>query len=157
MITRNIYPTGIYHVYNRGTLAMDLYRSRRDFRKFLCKLDIYKRKYPVVVFAYCLMPNHFHLLVKEPEFQLTEGMANISYLMKVLLNSYAKYFGCKYKHSGNVFQGKFKSKVVESEDYFVKLLDYILNNPVDGGLVNKAEDWPYLGIDENALKVDGFL
>jgi len=148
MITREIYPTGIYHVYNRGTLAMDIFRDQRDYQRFIIKLFEYKQKYPVELLAYCLMPNHFHLLVKEPEKGMTPEIANISFLMKVLLNAYAKYFSCKYKHSGNVFQGKYKSKFVDTESYYLHLKEYILDNLVRAGLVAKRSDWPYLGLDQ---------
>ena len=154
MITREIQPTGIYHVYNRGTLAMDIFRDRKDYQRFLTKLFEYKQKYNIEILIYCLMPNHFHFLLREPETGLKEGLANISYLMKVFLNAYAKYFSFKYKHSGNVFQGKFKSKFVKDESYYLHLKEYILDNPVRGGLVNKRSDWPYLGYEQQAFLTD---
>jgi REP element-mobilizing transposase RayT len=154
MAAREIFSTGIYHIYNRGTLAMNIFHEGRDYDKFLSKLYEYKLKFNVNVLVYCLMPSHFHLLLKEPEMRTVESIANISYMMKVLLNSYAKYFICKYKHSGNVFQGNFKSKFVGTDEYFFQLKEYILNNPVRSGLVKERNAWKYLGYDNKAFLTD---
>jgi putative transposase len=159
MKTRSILAGGIYHVYNRGTLQMPIFNDNRDYLRFLTKLFEYKQKYAVIVSAYCLMPNHFHLLLKEPMGRLNENISNISMMMKVLLNAYGKYYCAKYKHSGNVFQGRFKSKRINSDGYYLQVLDYILENPVRKKLVKKREHWPFAGclattlVEQQALSI----
>jgi len=145
MKTRSILANGIYHVYNRCTLKMPIFKDNIDYMRFMTKLFEYKQKYGVTVFVYCLMPNHFHLMLKEPATRMHENIANISLMLKVLLNAYAKYYSIRYKHSGNVFQGKFKSKYINSDSYYHTVVDYILGNPVRKKIVKKREEWPYAG------------
>jgi len=136
---------------------MTLFKEKRDYEKFLNKLFEYKLKYNVELLTICLMPNHFHLLVRDLDesgalevsgvsggtFVGGSGLSSVSKLMQCLLNSYAHYFICKYKHSGAVFQGRFQSKIINSESYFLQVQDYIMENPVRKGLVKKREEWPY--------------
>ena len=143
---REIFANTTYHVYNRGTLKMPIFRERNDYERFLKKLFEYEDKYNVDILVYCLMPNHFHLLLKENEVRVREKTANISLFMQCLINAYTKYFSFKYKHSGVVFQSTYKSKIIGSEDYFLQLRDYILDNPVRKNLVHTADDWPWQGV-----------
>lgn len=140
---REIHPGQIYHVYNRGTCAMEIFRSKCDYERFVSKLFMYSDAFGVELQMHCLMPNHFHLLLKEPEERTEEDMSNMSRMMQRLLNSYSKYFGLKYNHSGNVFQGKFKAKIVERDEYYEQLKKYILENPVRKNLVIDSRAWPY--------------
>jgi REP element-mobilizing transposase RayT len=91
------------------------------------------------------MNNHFHFLLKETD------QPTITKFMHKISTSYAKYFGIKYKqeHSGRVFQGLFKSKYIENQSYLNTLVQYIQNNPVKDGFVDKAEDWIWKGIADN--------
>ena len=144
-----------YHVCNRGVERREIFLSERDFQRFIetlehCLLD--KRKpskrnqkpinkvsieSPVEVVAFCLMTNHFHLLLKQ---HLENGL--VAYLQR-LSNSYAKYFNTKYKREGPLFQGPFKSVRMESEEHLLHLSRYIHLNPVVAGLVEdpKAYKW----------------
>lgn len=148
---REIYPNNIYHIYSRGTLKMDIFRTPNDYERFLLRLCEYKQKYPVSFRAFCLMPNHFHMLIIEPEWHPDQKKANISNLLRLLLASYAKYFCKKYGHSGNVFQGVFRSKRIDSDSYYSQIIKYIHENPVRKGLVSKAEFWPYSSLTRNLL------
>jgi len=89
---RILYTDAWYHVINRGASRVAIFHSNNDYKMFLDLLLQIHRRYRFEIHAYCLMPNHFHLLLREPENRIDESIANISYLMKVLLNSYAKYF-----------------------------------------------------------------
>ena len=109
---------------------MTLYRDKRDYERFIAKLYEYKMKCDVEVLVYCLMPNHFHFLLLEPEVGRDNDKSNISIFMHRLLISYAKYFSYKYDHSGVVFQSRFQSKMINSDAYYEKIKEYILNNPV---------------------------
>lgn len=142
---RQINSENYYHIYNRGAFSLDTFKDKKDYVKFLTKLDEYIEMYGINIIVYCLMPNHFHLLIQEPEQNRSGKHSVIAALMQRLKNSYTKYFCFKYHHSGVVFQGIYNSKVVVYDAYFDHLIEYILNNPVRKGLVLKPEDWPYSG------------
>ena len=135
--------TGVYHVMLRGINRQDIFESDKDYYKFLYIIN--QVTFPVdetgrpmkpglVVYAYCLMPNHVHLLVKELNWKISDAIKFIS-------GTYAGYFNKKYEHVGHLFQDRFRSEVVNDMEYFVTLLRYIHQNPVAGGLVRKIKDY----------------
>ena len=130
--------TGIYHVMMRGINHQDIFEDRGDYWKFLKLLrtqthpeDQKGQPLPAhcVVYAYCLMSNHVHLLVRE----LDEGLVPP---IKSIAISYAQYFNYKYEHSGQVFQDRFKSEPVNDMAYFLTLMRYIHQNPVAAGITS---------------------
>ncbi|NDK10418.1 hypothetical protein GW846_06620 [Candidatus Gracilibacteria bacterium] len=134
---------GIYHVYNRGVEERVVFLDEQDYKVFLYYLKSYlsppeliknlpnlptglKRNIPKIslykeikLFCYCLMPNHFHLMIK----QLTDRA--IVEFMRRLTNAYTRYFNEKYKRVGGLFQGTYKAVLVKKEDYFLHLSRYI--------------------------------
>lgn len=104
------------------------------------KLSFYKNKFNIEVISYCLMPNHFHLLL-----YTKDKKENISRFMKSLQLSYAFYYNRNHDHSGHVFQGKFKNKAVKSDAYMNKIIQYIIENPVRKKLVKDPSEWVYSG------------
>lgn len=143
MTNRKIAPLQLYHIYNRSVLKIPLFKCAADYDRFKLKIVHYKKLYPVKILAYCLMPNHFHFLIREPENPLSEKISNSSKFLQNLQNAYAKYFAIKYKHSGRVFQGVFKSKRIDSDAYLNEIVRYIHENPVRKKLVATPKDWPY--------------
>ena len=136
--------SGIYHVMLRGVNRQDIFECDKDYLKFMSLME--RAAYPVdetgkpaepllVFYAYCLMPNHVHLLVKE------QKHCSISDAMKSISISYAYYFNQKYEHVGHLFQDRFRSETVNDMEYFVQLLRYIHQNPVAGGLVRDVRDY----------------
>ncbi len=145
----------IYHVYNRGAHKADIFLSNHDYFRFKIllflansseglRMENILRKYKneqgrsllifreekpdqglVDVLAYALMPNHFHLIVR----QKTEN--GISHFMKKVGTAYSMYFNTLYEHSGTVFQGRFKSKHVDTNEYLRWLFAYVALNPLD--------------------------
>ena len=148
---REIYPNGIYHLYSRGTLKMDIFHSPGDYERFLLKMCEYKQKYSVSFRAFVLMPNNIHFLLIEPHWQPDQKVAYISSLMQGLLTSHGKFFCKKYGHSGHVFQSVYRSKLIDSDSYYSQIVKYIHENPVRKGLVSKPEFWPYSGLTRNLL------
>lgn len=140
---RQIGAENIYHIYNRSVLKIPIFRCPPDYVRFLVKMSQFQIRYPVKILAYCLMPNHFHFLLEEPAEQVSHRAANISLFLQQLQNAYAKYFACKYEHSGRLFQGTFKSRHINDDGYYLKIIEYIHENPVKKKLTKKAEDWPY--------------
>jgi len=148
---RKIFADQIYHIYNRSVCKIPLFREQADYIRFLLKISVFKKRYPVQIIAYCLMPNHFHLLLREPEKSFKTTMSNISFFLQQLQNSYAKYFGIKYKHSGRVFQGVFKSKHIKNDEQLFQTIDYIHNNPVRKKMVRPYTRWPYSSASNPAI------
>ncbi len=114
-----------YHIYNRGNRKQQIFLSDRDYERFLDKTLEYKKKYGITIVAFCLMPNHFHFLVKQVSNSL------ISKFFSDLCNSYARHFNTKYETVGSLYQGRFKSKLVDRDEYLVHVSRYIHLNPVE--------------------------
>ena len=135
--------TGIYHVMLRGVNRQPIFEQEDDYQKFVFILhdmvspkDEFKRPMPprCAIYAYCLMPNHVHLLIQEKEESIAE-------VMKKVATRYAMYFNYKYEHYGHLFQDRFKSEPVNDEAYFLTFLQYIHQNPVAGRLCRQIEDY----------------
>lgn len=137
--------TGIYHVMLRGVNYQQIFEHGNDYRKFILILrdmvslrDEHKRPLPprCVLFSYCLMPDHVHLLIKE------EGEIIAEVVKKIALR-YAIYYNNKYQHCGHLFQNRFKSEPVNDEAYFLTLLRHIHQNPVAGNLCRRVKDYAW--------------
>lgn len=125
------------HIFNRGNNQMTLFRSKTDYRWLLNKaekLNLYKEFH---VIAYCLIPNHFHFYIKIKSEETT------SEFFQRLQLSYSKYFNRKYERKGHVFEGRFKSKFIDIEEYAIYLSKYIHLNPVKAALVKRPEMWEF--------------
>ncbi len=137
--------TGIYHVMLRGINHQDIFESREDYWKFLRLLRL--QTFPedeqghllpphCIIYAYCLMSNHVHLLIRE----LNEG---ISAPISSISIAYAQYYNKRYEHTGHLFQDRFKSEPVNDMAYFATLLRYIHQNPVAAGIVTEVRKYPW--------------
>jgi REP element-mobilizing transposase RayT len=116
---------GYYHIYNRGNKKQQIFLQDRDYERFLEKVVEYRKKYSVKILAYCLMPNHFHFLIQ----QLSQN--TITKFLGDLSNSHSRYFNVKYETVGSLYQGRFKAKKVDKDEYLIHLSRYIHLNPVD--------------------------
>lgn len=126
--------TGIYHVLMRVINQQRIFEDEDDFVSYLRILERVKRDNPFVLYAYCLMDNHVHLLVGERD-------ASLSRVVQRIGVSYAYRFNKKYDRTGHLFQDRFKSEPVEDDAYFVTVLRYIHANPVKAGLCRSAEQY----------------
>ncbi|AKK73064.1 transposase [Chryseobacterium gallinarum] len=135
----------IYHIYTHANGKDLIFRENENYKYFLSKL--LKYIIPVAeIYAYCLMPNHFHLLIRFKESNQTLAEDEHKYLMKQfsnLLNGYAKAYNKKYNRKGSLFLDYLKRKRVDDEKYLIKLFHYIHNNPVNHGFVKDINDWKY--------------
>jgi REP element-mobilizing transposase RayT len=127
-----------HHLYNRGVNKQKIFFDDKDYLFFLRRLGEYKEKYKISVLSYCLMPNHYHLFVK----QLTQKH-KVGKFIGDLTNSYTKATNKRYNRSGVLFAGPNKSILIKNQNYFIWLVKYILMNPVEAGLVSKPEEWRY--------------
>lgn len=133
----------VYHIFSHVNGKELIFREETNYHYFLKKISQYIL--PIAdIYAYCLLPNHFHLLLR---FKNIEGV-NIEdehhFLMKNfgnLLNSYAKAFNKKYNRKGALFLNAIKRKKISNEKYLLKVLHYIHNNSVNHGFVNKIDQW----------------
>jgi REP-associated tyrosine transposase len=128
------YPGAFYHVTSRGNEQKDVFKSQRDREKFLEYLESATERYGAVVHAYCLMSNHYHLLLETPA-------GNLSQMMRHINGAYTTYFNIKRKRSGHLFQGRYKAILVEFDEYALELTRYIHLNPVRVGMVTRPEEY----------------
>lgn len=138
-------PGQYYHIYNRGNNRENIFVEERNYPYFL---SLYSRHIAPVAdtFAYCLMKNHFHLLirVKEPSrFDSTPRHLHPSQAFSNLFNAYAKAMNKAYGRTGSLFQDRFRRIVVTSEHYRRRLIVYIHLNPQYHGFVDNFRDWPW--------------
>jgi REP element-mobilizing transposase RayT len=128
--------TGIYHIMLRGVNKQDLFEDDTDRLEFLDTLFRYKQTSDIELYAYCLMSNHVHLLLKE------KGQ-NTSTYVKQISSGYVYYFNSKYARTGHLFQERYKSEPVEDDDYFLIVLRYIHQNPVQANIVSSVEEYKW--------------
>ncbi len=133
----------LYHIYNRGVSKSNIFLCDALYRRFIAKMAEYKEKYSIDLVMYCLMPNHYHLILSA----LEKG-SDISGFIKDVQCSHSRFFNVKYDHSGHVFQGAFNHRFVGSDAQAQQLIFYLSQNPVRKKLVKKAEDWPYTWLND---------
>jgi len=113
----------------RGNERKELFSDDQDYRKFVKILRDVKEQEEYVLYAFCMMNNHVHLLIHDEQDQLPQ-------IMKSINTSFALYFNKKYDRVGHVFQGRYKSEAIEDTPYLLTAVRYIHNNPVKAGFVN---------------------
>ena len=142
---REISSTGIYHVMLRGINRQIIFEHSVDYRKFIDLLrlmvspsDEFGRSLPSLcqIYAYCLMPNHVHMIIQEKS-------ANLSIVIHRIATAYALYYNKKYERYGHLFQDRFRSEPVNDETYFITLLRYVHQNPVASGLCKHVADYEW--------------
>ena len=125
---------GVYHVFNRGNRRAPIFLDTDDFERFLDLLQELSTRFGWPFFAYCLMTNHFHLVLETPEGDISAGMHRATFV-------YAQYFNRKYALDGHVFQGRFSTVLIRSDVQFLAAIRYVVTNPVRAGLTARAEQW----------------
>ena len=128
--------TNIYHVMMRGINKQDIFHDEKDYYKMIQLLKYCIEKSEIEIYAYCLMPNHLHLLIKE-------GIEPLGITFRRLGSKYVYWYNNKYNRVGHLFQDRFKSEPVEDDSYFITVLRYIHLNPVKASIVRNAEDYKF--------------
>lgn len=132
-----VQPAGaIFHITARGNRRQPIYLDELDYRRFLILLGEVAKRFGFRIHAYCLLPNHFHLLVELQGENLSAGM-------QYLNGQYAQYFNRRHGYDGHLFQGRFHSVFVQSEAHLLELYRYIVLNPVRAGLCRHPAQWPW--------------
>ncbi|WP_237669713.1 transposase [Virgibacillus halodenitrificans] len=120
----------------RGANRQEIFHDEQDNLRFLETIKRYKRISSMQVYAWCLMGNHVHLLLKE-------GNEDLSVTMKRIGVSYVHYYNWKYRTTGHLFQDRFKSENVETKSYLLTVIRYIHQNPVKAEIVQRVDDWKW--------------
>lgn len=131
-----------YHIYNRGAGRQSIFREADNYLFFLRRLKKYAYDLNIAVIAYCLLPNHYHLLVWQ------DGRESAGMLLQRCCNSYAKAFNKQYERTGALFEDRYQAIAVESDAYLLHLCRYIHANPMRHSLVSQLEEWPYSNYPE---------
>lgn len=145
------YPDGVYHIYNRGSHRASIFREPDNYLFVLRKIKHYRQELHLTLLAYCLMPNHFHFLIRQ------DGDQPAGMLSQRVFNSYSKAYNKRYQHSGTLFEGAYRVKSVVQTAHLLHLCRYIHANPVKDGLVTEPGDWPYSNYLEWIGQRDGTL
>jgi len=124
------YPGAFYHITSRGNEQKDVFRTIADREKFLSYMETASERYGAVIHVYCLMSNHYHLLLETP-------LDNLSQIMRHINGAYTTYFNAAHHRSGHLFQGRYKALVVEADVYAAELSRYIHVNPVRAGMAEE--------------------
>ena len=137
--------SGIYHVMLRGINQQQIFEDTEDCEKFIQILKECKAVSDFKIFAYCLMHNHIHILIKPEKEPLEQVFKRIG-------ARYVYWYNIKYQRVGHLFQDRFKSEPVEDDSYFLTVLRYIHQNPVKAGICKKVEDYKYSSYQEYIAK-----
>lgn len=150
-IARGLVGGMFYHVLNRGNGKQTVFHKDQDYQVFLELMGAAREKYPGVrLVAYCLMPNHFHFIL------WPEQGEDLSRWMQVLMTAHVRRYHQHYGTAGHVWQGRYKSFVIQDDDHLLTVMRYVEGNPVRSGLVFSAVDWPWSSHRERTVG-GGFL
>ena len=141
--------TGMYHIMFRGLNKQNIFSDDRDYVKFIDILTLTKEKTDLQIYAYCLMPNHVHLFVREAQ------KGDISNIMKKILSHYAGWYNFKYERIGHLFANRYKSIPVEDDSYFLTLSRYIHQNPVKAMLSENMQGYKYSSYSDYVNNSEG--
>ena len=133
-LARTEYPGATYHVFARGHDRRKMFLDDSDHFSFLSRLERIASRHHWNVPVYCLMGNHYHLVVETPDGNLTVGMRDLN-------SSYCQRFNQRHERQGPLLQGRYGAIVVEDDAYFLGLARYVLRNPVRAGLCGRPDDW----------------
>jgi len=130
------YSGAFYHVTSRGNERKNVFKSKRDREKFFEYLDSATQRYDAVIHVFCLMSNHYHLLIETPT-------GNLPQIMRHINGAYTTYFNVKRARPGHLFQGRYKAILVEIDEYAKELSRYIHLNPVRAKMVETPEEYEW--------------
>jgi len=130
------FPGAVYHVMARGNRREPIYLEDSDFSEFLSLLAEVRGRFNWLVHAYCLMTNHYHLLIETPDANLSRGMRHLN-------GVYTQRFNRRCQRGGHVFQGRYKALLVQKDPYLLELSRYIVLNPVRAQLVRSVDAWKW--------------
>lgn len=144
-------PGQYYHFYNRGAHRVSIFKEPDNYLFALRKVMKYTIELKLTMIAYCLMPNHYHFLIRQ------DGEQAAGLFAQRVFNSYSKAYNKRYEHTGTLLEDNYKVKPVVKSSHLLHLCRYIHGNPVKDGLVADPADWPYSNYLEWIGERDGSL
>lgn len=136
---RKLLGDGTYHVTARGVARSELFLDARDCRAFLVHYGDAVERFEWTSLAFCLMPNHYHLVLSAPLEHLSAGMHRLNCV-------YAMRFNRRYDRVGHLFQNRFDARLIEGDRHLLAVRRYVIENPVRAGLCRRWEEWPWSGL-----------
>ncbi len=128
------YPGAVYHLMNRGSARQKVFLTSADYREFLKTVSEANDLWGIEVFAYCLMPNHYHLCLRTPR-------GNLSRVMRHIDGLYTQRFNRRHRRDGSLFRGRYKAIVVDADEYLLAVVRYVHLNPVGGRLARQPQEY----------------
>jgi REP element-mobilizing transposase RayT len=130
------YPGAVYHVTSRGNARSDIFHSDQDRVGFLSILDSVVKRFNWLCHAYCLMDNHYHILIETQDGNLSSGMRQLN-------GVYTQKHNFLHRKTGHVFQGRYKAILVDKESYLLELCRYVVLNPVRARMISRPQEWKW--------------
>lgn len=130
------YEGAVYHVTSRGNRRKPIFKEEADQKLFLTTLENVNKRYNWLCHAYCLMNNHYHLIIETPEGNLSKGMRQLN-------GVYTQMFNKKHKKTGHIFQGRYKAILIQKDTHLLEACRYVVLNPVRAKIVQKPEEWKW--------------
>lgn len=130
------YPGAVYHIMIRGIRRSDIFRDEGDYGVYLETLKMVKKKYPFILYSYCLMTNHVHLQIETIDDEIWNIMRDIN-------RDYTKYFNKKYNFTGSLYDGRYKAELIEDDKYNLQVSRYIHLNPVKAKMVSEPLEYEW--------------
>ena len=150
-ITRGLIDGGVYHVLNRGNGKQVVFHKDGDYEAFLVLMGESKTRYPIELLAYCILPNHFHFVIRCPK------AARLCQWMQWLMTSHVRRYHKHYGSSGHVWQGRFKSFLIQEDAYLFNVFRYVEANPFRAGLVLSSQLWPWSSLRHRIVNEENSL
>ncbi len=152
------YDGAVYHITSRGNARSHIFKDSEDRKYFLDTLHKVNRRYNWICHAYCLMNNHYHLIIETPDGNLSKGMRQLN-------GVYTQLFNRRHKRVGHIFQGRYKAILIQKESHLLEVCRYVVLNPVSAKIVDTPREWKWssyratLGIEKPhpCLTVDWIL
>jgi putative transposase len=126
-----------YHIMARGNQKQQVFLEEGDFEKYLALLKHYKRKYKFKLYAWCLMPNHVHLVLE------INNTAQLAKIMQGISLAYVRWFNKKYGKVGHLWQGRYKSLAMQKNEYVLDCINYIETNPIRANIKGRISDYKW--------------
>ncbi len=133
---RIAYPDAWYHVMNRGRRAETIFSDAHDYDLFADLLKETSEMWNIRIAAYCLMPNHYHMLIQTPDANIARGMRHLN-------GVYTQRYNRRHRYDGQLFRGRYKSILIDSDNYLLQAVRYIHQNPLRAGIVKRLDAYPW--------------
>ena len=130
------YAGAVYHITSRGNARKPIFRDDKDRDSFFEILTSVTKRYNWLCHAYCLMDNHYHLIIETPDANLSRGMRQLN-------GVYTQTYNRRHKKTGHIFQGRYKAILVDKDSYLLELCRYVVLNPLKAGIVERPDDWKW--------------